>query len=260
MRERFPIAWAFHRNTSRWPYNLLAVPEGASPEAAFKEYPDAPLLPLPTPAVPARPLGDLLAERHSCRRFSDAPLTPAALGTLLGAGFGIRGSALLGPQELLERPFPSGGGLYPLELYPLILRSGEIPAGIYHYSAQCHALEQLRALALPAALVSRLLLGQPYAAHAAVVLVLAAAFERSLHKYADRGYRYVLFEAGHAAQNLNLLAASLDLGCLNLGGFFDSELADLLGLDPDIEAPLYAVAVGCPETSDRGLARQPREG
>ena len=30
-------------------------------------------------------------------------------------------------------------------------------------------------------------------------------------KYGDRGYRYILFEAGHCFQNMNLIAEGLDL-------------------------------------------------
>jgi SagB-type dehydrogenase family enzyme len=88
-----------------------------------------------------------------------------------------------------------------------------------------------------------------------MVVVITAVPGRSLWKYGDRGYRYLLLEAGHAAQNLNLAAVEAGLGCCNLGGFFDEELAGLLLVDTEEEMPLYAVAVGVPASSDRDEQR-----
>ena len=70
-------------------------------------------------------------------------------------------------------------------------------------------------------------------------------------KYTDRGYRYLLFESGHVAQNIGLHALEHGLGACSLGGFFDDELAALLTADPDHEIALYALAVGRPTDSDR---------
>jgi SagB-type dehydrogenase family enzyme len=95
-------------------------------------------------------------------------------------------------------------------------------------------------------MVTYLFMGQPCVADAAAVLVLSAVAARSLGKYGDRGYRYLLLEAGHVGQNIALTAAGLDLGALALGGFHDDELAALLAIDPEHEVPLLAVAVGVP--------------
>mgnify|MGYP000559029437 CR=1 FL=1 len=69
----------------------------------------------------------------------------------------------------------------------------------------------------------------------AAIIFITAIVERSMWKYEDRGYRYILLEAGHVAQNLNLCATAMNLGSLNLGGFFDQLWADgaMLGADAD---------------------------
>ena len=72
-------------------------------------------------------------------------------------------------------------------------------------------------------------------------------FGRSQKKYGTRGYRYVLLEAGHSAQNVCLRAAELGLGSLCMGGFEDARLNRMLGLEPAREGVVYAVAVGHPE-------------
>jgi SagB-type dehydrogenase family enzyme len=258
-RQNYPVAWTFHRNTCRWPFNVQAMPDTPGFEPHYKEYYRAPLFPLPDVALPETSLKDAIESRLSCRKFASDPLTSVQLATVLKAAYGVQGRLYLGDSEFLERTVPSGGGLYPLELYLLVQHVADLEPGIYHYSVLQHALEQIEVLQLPRPLVSRLFMGQPYAAAASVIIVFTAVIERSLWKYRNRGYRYILMEAGHAAQNVNLVASALELGSLNLGGFFDSELADLLSLDIDAEVPLYGIAVGAPATEDRMRLRQPLE-
>ena len=256
-RVKYPLAWTFHRNTSRRPFNVPSPAEQMEQEAPFKEYLDAPIIPLPAPEWPTTTLKDAIAARLSCRSFTDRPLKPQELATLLKSAYGLQDRLLIGDVEFLSRPVPSGGGLYALELYLLVQHIADIEPGIYHYAALHHALEQITAVDLPPHLISSLFMGQPYVAQAGVIVVLTAILDRSLWKYGDRGYRYILFEAGHVAQNLNLVASALGLGSLNLGGFFDSDMANLLGLDLEHEVPLYGVALGEPSSTDRKVLRQP---
>jgi len=256
-RCKYPLAWTFHRNTSRWPFNIQPIPDAPSPEASYKEYFNVPIFPLPEPQLPEITLKDAISARLSCRKFTDAPLKLSEFATLLKASYGIQGKIFFGDLEFLERPVPSGGGLYPLELYLIIQHVEGIAPGIYHYAILQHALEQIRSLQLPGHLISNLFMGQPYVGKAAAIAVLTAIVERSLWKYSDRGYRYILFEAGHVAQNLNLVAAAMGLGSLNLGGFFDSDVSNLLGVDIETELPLYGVGLGVPSSNDRTQLRQP---
>jgi SagB-type dehydrogenase family enzyme len=92
---------------------------------------------------------------------------------------------------------------------------------------------------------------QAYLAEADLIVVFTAVIQRTLARYSDRGFRLVLMECGHLAQNLNLLATAMHLGSLNLGGFYDQHLAALLSLDLDVEIPLYGVALGCPTMTHR---------
>ena len=89
--------------------------------------------------------------------------------------------------EFCERPVPSGGGLYPLELYVLTQRVDELFGGAYHYVPLTHTLEVVRPDPLPSLLTAEMFLGQPYLSAAAAVIVLTAVVERSLWKYEDRG-------------------------------------------------------------------------
>jgi SagB-type dehydrogenase family enzyme len=97
------------------------------------------------------------------------------------------------------------------------------------------------------------MLGQPeLIANAALVLIVTALFGRNAFKYGERGYRYAFLEAGHLAQNVNLVCAGLDLGCVNIGGFLDRQVDDFLDLDGTAHSALYMIAVGLPQGESAG--------
>jgi SagB-type dehydrogenase family enzyme len=115
--------------------------------------------------------------------------------------------------------------------------------GLYHYNALHHRLEPLAMSQHPSKLED-CLLAPNFLQHANAVVFIASVFDRCLRKYGPRGYRYILLEAGHLAQNLCLSAAQQELGALCVGGFRDARLNRLLELNETREAVLYAVGIG----------------
>jgi SagB-type dehydrogenase family enzyme len=248
-----PAAWTYHRSTARWLFNASGGGE-SPPVVPGREDGSLPWIPLPPPAPLDTSLDAALQARVSCRRFRSDPLPAQALSTLLHAAYGAEAHD---GRPMLDRPVPSGGGLYPLEL-SLLVRSVEgLTMGVYHHVPASDGLEQVRAIDLPPSFLTYLFMGQPWVAEASLICVISLFGERSLTKYGDRGYRYALFEAGHVMQNLNLAAGALGLGSVNLGGFYDDELAALAGIDPEHEVPLYCTAIGVPDAdrSDRMAMR-----
>ena len=254
-RDQHPAAWLFHQNTVRWPFNTIPPGDDEWVEAPFKEYGDVPSIPLPAMRGLQLSLRDAIHRRLSCRNFTTSALALDELSTLLGFGYGISGIVHLGAREHLERPVPSGGGLYPLELYVIARHVDGLPPGLYHYAALTHSLEELKRVELSAGVISQLFMNQPYVGDAAVIVLMTAILLRSMHKYGERGYRYILLEAGHAAQNMCLAAVGLDLGALPVGGFFDGYLAELVGLDMEQEPIVYALAIGNTAGANRAEAR-----
>jgi len=257
-RKNHPLAWTYHRNSSRW----TGTPQtpGTSPQAtaAFKEMVDLPEVPLPAALALRQELSETIRARCSCRRFASTEVSRQALATLLYWSYGKLGIDHPNGREMVLRPVPSNGGLHPLELYVLVQRVNGLPPGVYHYNVIGHMLECLEAGALPPRLLAGLFMSQPGVEQSACQLVVTAVFARSLGKYRDRGYRYLLLEAGHVAQNCNLAAAALGLGSLNVGGFSDDDLGALLKLETEEEAPLYAVAIGEPDNADGKSPRIPQ--
>lgn len=203
------------------------------------------------PRAPSEtPLRALLARRRSCRAYEMRPMPLATLATLLDNAYGgitlaRRDNGLSG----LTRPVPSAGGLYPLEIRVATRGVTGLPDGVHHYNPLHHCLE-------PADVRGELqdlgahLLAQYFLQDASLVFFLSAVFERSLRKYGARGYRYVLLEAGHVAQNLCLTAVEQDLASLCVGGFRDTGLNRFLGLEEAREAVVYGVGVGYPSGAE----------
>lgn len=186
------------------------------------------------------PLETLLAQRRSLRAFAPAALTLPEVARLLWAAQG-----LTDPQG--RRTAPSAGALYPLELSVAVGQVEGLPAGIYRYRPQGHALLKVADGDARARLAAAAL-AQECVAQGALVLAIAAIYARTLRKYGERGIRYVHLEAGHAAQNVCLQAVALGLGTVPIGAFDDHAVQHILGL-PHEAVPLYLMPVGRPASA-----------
>jgi SagB-type dehydrogenase family enzyme len=182
------------------------------------------------------PLSTLLRRRRSSRAFCGQSLTVAEIATLLYHAYGS-----VSPRGY--RPTPSGGALYPLELYVGTPSTQGIEAGLYHYDALRHELEIVNPnVGLPQ--LAEATVAPEVIENAALYVAVTCVFWRSRFKYGQRGYRYCLLEAGHLMQNLLVAAEALELGAVPLGGFLDNRLSRLLEIDGVDEAPLYVAAIG----------------
>jgi SagB-type dehydrogenase family enzyme len=200
------------------------------------------------------PLSRALLGRRSERQFSGAPLPLRDLSDMLRFAYGAGALVQLEDgRSAFSHPVPSADGLYPLYLYIAVGCVVDLTAGLYRYRPYDHALDRVGHGPIPAELVP-LLLGRSCVERAGAVMFIAAAFERSLSKYGPRGYRYCPLEAGHAAQNLCLVACSRGCASVCLGGFGDARLNAALGFDGRRRAVLYAVAIGASPLASDGDA------
>jgi SagB-type dehydrogenase family enzyme len=187
------------------------------------------------------PLGDAICARRSIRQLEPVPLDLETVATLLYYSYGLTGGTTGLPRSL--RAVPSSGALYPLELYFYSASLQDQSPGLYHYDPCGHRLSFLYGLDTPDHICQAV--RQPdLIAGASMVLFITALFERTTFKYGDRGYRFVLMEAGHLAQNLHLVLAAIGLAGISIGGFFDREVDRLLRLDGVNHSALCLVALG----------------
>ncbi len=168
------------------------------------------------------------------------------LATVLFYTYGITRYEDSQQRQYPRRTVPSGGAIYPLELYALVSNVQGVAPGIYHYDVYAHVLEGVSTSPLTHQLTQNLLY-QELAHGSAVVIALSAVFERPRFKYGELSYRLTLLEAGHAGQNLCLMATALGLAACPVAGFVEDGFNDLLGLNGVDESTLYLCVVGAAE-------------
>lgn len=221
----------------------------------FKSYPGAVFTPLPT-ITPGdgTSFEHVAASRRSIRRFSGQALDIEQLSRLLYFGNGITGQLDASEHGIVQpvRATPSGGALYPVELYIIALAVDGLSGGVYHYAVARHGMECLKECDA-ATVLSDSTSDPKLFSNAAVAFVISGNFGRAHFKYGERGYRFTLLEAGHICQNLLLASTAMKLGAVAVGGFLDDDINALLDLDGVDEASVYIIAVGHPaerETHD----------
>jgi SagB-type dehydrogenase family enzyme len=207
--------------------------------AQYKNYPRAPMTKLPKPDYRGMLFEEAITKRRSVRNYTSDPVSLPQLSQLLFAAQGVTGKIYGVPL----RTAPSAGALYPFEIYLIVNNVQGLAPGIYHYAFQEHALELLKSGDFRKQ-ITRAGLKQEMLGNSDVTFALSAVFNRTRHKYGERGFRYIYMEAGHISQNISLQAVSLGLGSVGVGAFLDQEMNELVGVDGKHEAVIYLHAVG----------------
>jgi SagB-type dehydrogenase family enzyme len=238
----------FHENSKLSSYDSSLAREKVIEEANKMHesflYEGLPIVELPKSIIPLTiELRTAIEARRSTRAFVPSPLSLECVGTLLQYSYGRIHSEVETLSGRPSRAVPSAGALYPLEVffYSGCLQGQQ--AGFYHYNPCHHHLRLIKhesnMLVMENALVD-------YACieNCSMLVLITAQFHRSVFKYGDRGYRFILIEAGHVAQNMQLVAQGLGLSSVCIGGFFDRRIDRLLEFDGITHSTVYLVAIG----------------
>jgi len=218
----------------------LGCASTVTPTPPTEAVPSTPAQPttfeLPEPRLQSEvSIEEALLKRRSVREYASVPLTLDQVSQLLWAAQGIT-------SQRGGRTAPSAGALYPLELYVAVGNVENLAPGVYKYKPEGHELVKISNDDVREEL-AKAALGQEWVREGAIDIVIAAVYERTTRKYGDRGVRYVLIEAGHAAQNICLQAVALDLGTVTVGAFHDDQVRSTVGMTEG-EVPLYVIPVG----------------
>jgi putative peptide maturation dehydrogenase len=211
---------------------------------------------------PSGGLYDALARRRTSRVFdSSRRMAETELAVLLRTVFGAQGTAPIGDGAAgVRRTSPSGGGLHPIEAYPLVLDIAGLEPGLHHYHSGDHTLELLGRLGQAEAqeLAEAFTCGQGYFRGASLLVVLAARFERSFWKYRghEKAYAVTLLDAGHLSQTFYLVCADLGLGAFVTAAINNVDIDARLGLDGFAEGSL--AICGCGPLLEEDSYLQPR--
>jgi SagB-type dehydrogenase family enzyme len=202
------------------------------------------------------PLFEAIRQRRSSRGFSGEPISLEDLTALLHFSYGITHRMPVEHGEgMALRAVPSGGALYPLEIYPLVNGVEGLPEGLFHYRPDANIVEHLEARDSSTELFRST--GEAFLAEAAVVFVVTGIFARHSSKYGERGYRLTLLDCGCMLENLSLVTSALGLGGCIIGGFIDDAVNDIVGVDGTTESTLalYATGVEAPNVGAPNVER-----
>jgi SagB-type dehydrogenase family enzyme len=202
------------------------------PPPALKPLPAGEAIPLYRPDLGHCQAGDppfaqVVERRRSIREYGEEPITDRQLGEFLYRVARVkerREVEVMTPHglfrmEFTSRPYPGGGALYELEVYPVVNACGGLSAGLYYYDPEGH---RLIAVAGRTPEVERLLFEAGGAAgvpleKVQVVLVLAARFGRLAWKYSTVAYALTLKHVGVLYQTMYLTATAMGLAPCGVG-------------------------------------------
>ena len=240
------VTWE-HFGPTKWAKGRFPQPSARRPN-----YPGAPIaLPVPDLTV-ARTQGPtltaVLEDRISTRTFDDAhPITVEQLAELLYRTARTRGiQPVDAGEELLSRPYPSGGGVYELELYPVVRNVAGLEPGMYHYDSFEHVLRPVaraesRAVSQLIKPTSATLTG---GAEPQLLLVIAARAGRIMWTYEQIGYAAILKDVGVLMQTIYLTATAMGLGVCAQGFGDTAAFVAATGVDELQECSVGSIIVG----------------
>ena len=204
-------------------------------------------------------LAGLLLRRRSVRAFGTTPISADQLAAML-----YQAARLLhfrtDPKtgDTAQRPFPSGGGIHELVIYPLINRCTGLARGIYRYDAVNHQMIRARPFSADAESIVRTSAAAmamfEKAEEIQVVLLVASRFPRLAWKYESMAYALTLKNLGCLYQTLYLVATTMRIAPCAIG-YGDANLfARATGTDP-LGEPLigeFVVGSAAGETDEQG--------
>ncbi|MFO7827409.1 MAG: SagB/ThcOx family dehydrogenase [Bacteroidales bacterium] len=217
----------------------------------FKSYPNSKSIELSVyeDFKPKATLYECLINRRSIRDYDkDYKISLNELTALLFNSYGVTYKSKIAgfnvDGHIGMRNVPSGGALYPLEIYVVIFNA-HIPSGLYHYRADNNSLELLKEGTFTEEL-TKIIQAEPYVnmRSSSALIITTGIIERLLIKYGDRGYRFLMQESGFVGQTVSLLAESINLVSCMLGGYDDDKVNEFIGIDGVFETINNIITIG----------------
>lgn len=176
-----------------------------------------------------------ILRRRSTRVLTGEPMKVTELADILAYAYR--------PDLNLEPPLrPRYFDTSLLETFVVVNSIEGIEPGVYYFSPGFMELLAVRKGPVRKE-IYHLCLGQELARDAAAVIIHTADLEEATKEYGSRAYRYLHMDAGHIGQRMNVAAVRGELGVSGIGGFFDDEVNELLGI-PERELCVYITCLG----------------
>lgn len=177
-------------------------------------------------------LTQVLESRHSIRNYDSNAITIQQLGELLYRCARIKEIIKYDMGETSQRPYPAGGALYELEIYPVINSCDGLESGVYHYQPLEHNLCQISEVNNHVEILLKKACNSS-GNHdiPQILLVITARFSRIFWKYQTIGYSLILKHVGVLYQTLYLVATAMKLAPCALGTGDSDLFAKVAGIN-----------------------------
>jgi SagB-type dehydrogenase family enzyme len=220
-----PAALAYHRESR----NIL-VRRNTPPTPGHRARSDAASIPLEESVPVTDGLPALLSTRRSRRAWPADPMAFTAFSHFLALC--ARDREVPEDTLFISRPYPSGGGIYSLEIYPVLAEQAveSISSGLYRYIPELHRIQKLPAAGAVCSSYLESAGASAAAAPPPILLLITSHFATQAAIYGALAYSLILKEVGCLFQTMYLAAEHLHLsGCALGGGISGSRLARICG-------------------------------
>jgi oxazoline/thiazoline dehydrogenase len=195
-------------------------------------------------------LKEILERRKSIRTYSNKHISLADLSYFLYHSARIKKFFNSKEGTLTERPYPSGGARYPLEIYVVNNRIKDIQKGIHYYDPLKHQIIHLNKNKNYQKefnqFVKRVLFPN-LKREPDVIFIITAVFARTMWKYDKLGLSLILSDLGCLYQTMYLIATEMNLAPCPVGKIDEELVKNWAGLNWFEESHVGTFMLGVPE-------------
>lgn len=247
-----PIDLAMQRQRSYGGRRPFSERKGKSPSPvkAVRGLSTLILTPPPNIRTNSNTFLKVINERKSIRRYNTKYMNKDNLSHFLYHSARIKQFFRSKEGTLTNRPYPSGGARYPLEIYVSNNRIAGIQKGIHYYDPLNHRLILLNRNKTYQKKFNSFL---HHVQHPTmnrdpdVVFIITAVFARTVWKYDRLGISLVLSDLGSLYQTMYLVATELKLAPCPIGKTEEELVKNWLKLDWFEESHVGTFMLGLPE-------------
>lgn len=234
----------FNENISKFLQNPAAIANISNRE--YREF-DENVIYLPKVKRLKIKLEDALLKRRSSRKFRNQYLNLVDLSTLLyySAGDVRYDYVEFGNSKFRQsrKSYPSGGGMYPIDIYFYANNVEKLDKGFYLYQSSNNSIVKINISSIK---IENLLTISFFegSSNFNIAFFFVYRYEVNYLKYSEMSLSFAFIELGAIHQNFSLVSAALNLGYCSWGGFDKSESEKYLKLDGISEHVVSAAILG----------------
>jgi len=238
------LIWNFIKNPTAWKPELNK--QEVENLVIGKSFQKIDILPTYSEQIQSTEWTNKISNRCSSRKFGQQSIGKESLIRILWSGQGAIDSVLAtnNNNTLYRKTIPSAGALFPTTLYFCLFQDvADINKGIYQVISAYPNTVDLHFLHNKLDLSKLCVVDTTILENAVGMIVVVGCPSHSALKYGNRGILYTILEAGHVAQNILTCAQEEQTATVELGGFIEPKIVELLDLTKDVQ-PLTIIVFG----------------